>query len=286
MEKGNQTPELDVSDESYKGSGRVVTSAGYLYISHMASTLAGMAAVGAAAYIFHGKVNSLVDKLHTVAEKSGRVRKGVIRFIVGDRRGSHELNSVIKDLEGISEAHHKKLRDIVANEELSFFQHKAVKFSNWISKSELGGRIIEAQSDSRMEATFIGASLGAITGWISSTIWSLYKGHQEGGKGKHQFLRAKKQIKNLQEDNADLEKINDDLHAKYVKAATRLNIIQSDQENAAHVAGEHSELPAMKELPDAEPTQTPTPPTGVQLSEPQHHGHVAQRELATVATVA
>ena len=275
MEKAKQSsPDIDVTDESYRGTSRVVASAGYIYLSHLGATLGGMLALGTAAYVAHGKVNNLVKGLHDFAEKGGRIRKGAIRFIVGDRPGSHELSNVVKEMTCITPEQKKELAQLVSNEELSFFQHKASELTDWLSKRKIGG-FIEKQSTERMQATFIGASLGAISGWLTSTIWSIHKGTHEGNKGKHQFIRAKEQIKNLQEDNADLNKINDELHAKYVKAATRLDSI-----DAAREAALRSDAPAADTLAALESAATP-PHAEVQLDSAQHQGTVTQQERAS-----
>ena len=155
------------------------------------------------------------------------------------------------------------------------------------TETEIGG-VFKANDSKLTNALTFGGTVG-FAGYVAGWAKALITGAQHGNQGKRQFERAQEQINSLKEDNADLNKINDDLHEKYVKASTRLDTIQAAQDNAARDAAERSEAPLTKELAAAQtpaPTtpepvsMTPAPATNVQLDEHQHHGKLAEKELA------
>jgi hypothetical protein len=221
MEKFQVDSKNDILAERYKGPGPVVAGAGYIYISHLASTIAGAIALGALGALASGKALAIKEaftKFGTTHADSPNSFKKAAAWFVG----------------GIP-----KLAD-----------YSATKLTGTAKKIS-GNRIGHVNEANTKTAAFMFAGgIGAVSGWIGSTIWGGLKGGHEGNVGKRQFNRAKAEIKDLRERNDDLEKINDELHAKYVAAATQKD--EAAQQPAV------SEKPA-DTLPSAAPHITSSP---------------------------
>lgn len=305
MEKDKQsTPDIDVTDEKYEGPSAHIVALGDGVIKHLKWAFIGIAGgtlyalidrehAGSIIKYFRDSGNALKipiaksESFFAKAKDEFRYTLGALsNLLFGDKEMANELRNVVNLTDT------RKI-DWLKNSAMAkehgfgyFFISHAVGIIPGLGRITKNHMRIAAESSEnigKVNALTFGGAFGAV-GYVSGWIAALVTGAQHGNSGKHQFIRAKKQIKNLQEDNADLNKINNELHEKYVKAATRLDSMQAAQENAARETTERSELPAIKEMGSAAPAQTPAPTNEVQLSQNQHDGKLAQQDLApTVA---
>ncbi len=253
MEKFKVDPNDDIASEPYKGPGRVVTSAGYIYLSHILATIAGFvgfAIAGAVAHTQTNKVKQWAEMLSDSRAESSGIKKG--------------FASAIAFISKIAEtASHKVFSGLKA----------------------LGGERFKGKSigEEKMSAALFAGGAGAIAGWVGSTIWGVVKGSNEGNRGKRQFERAKVEIKDLRERNDDLEKINDKLHEEVVEASTKFKDISSKQEQEGlRVAPDSTPVTSAKESADM-PAETHAPSASILAA--QHEGklhaeHAAQPAMA------
>lgn len=188
--KNSEQPN-DIATEPYQGPGSFVAGAGYVYLSHWIAAFAGAVAFGAVGVLFSGKTIAFKEML---SEFGLRHRDSANWF--------------------------KKAAGTVADFVPRMADKAAEKFLG--ATKRMGGNRLNTSSvsDDTKTAGLFSAGIGSITGFLGSTFWGFAKGHKEGNRGKHQFERAQHEIKNLRELNADLERINNDLHKKYIEAAT------------------------------------------------------------------
>ncbi|MBX9726568.1 MAG: hypothetical protein K2X09_04815 [Rickettsiales bacterium] len=259
MEKLKVDSTDDIAEERYKGPGPVVASAGYIYISHLAATVVGALALGTLGYFASSK---------TVAVKEAFTR-------MGEKYGSSN-NWLVKAPASVIGA--------------------IPKFSEWMVAHIPGANKISGHSafEDKQTAVVFASGIGAAVGWVGSTIWGLLKGGHEGNVGKRQHDRLVAEVKNLRETNDDLEKINDDLHAKYVEASTTLDDMRRTQKSSTHDASVASAdtMAAAPEQADDAAESLETPQSKIQPHDethgPEHLGKVhahAQAEQAAHAQV-
>lgn len=147
--------------------------------------------------------------------------------------GADNLEAPTISLAGIDECR-TALHKLIDKEEMGIFQKIASKLTEALSRSERANQFIERgskDSQEKFSAAFMGGGIGGAIGYVVSSIWGIAKGSHEGNRGKRQFERAKSEIKHLRETNQDLEKINDQLHAKYVEASTKLDDVKTANES-------------------------------------------------------
>lgn len=223
MKKVNIDSDNDIVEEPYKGTSPVVASAGYVYITHWIGIIIGAATLG---------ILGMVASNKTIAIKDAFTQFG--------KTHANSANSLNKSaawlVGGIP-----KMAD-----------YFATKFVAAIEK--LGGKNIAKvdTTSQKTAAVMFAGGLGAAFGWVGSTIWGIVKGGHEGNTGKRQFERAKAEIKELRERNDDLGKINEDLHKKYVEAATHLDTMEA-QPAAAPEATKHPTNSTLDSPPDTLP---------------------------------
>lgn len=198
MEKFHHTVKDDITQEDYHGSGPLVASAGYAYLSHLGAVVTGMLVTGTAAYFSHGRVNQFVDKMRGLKTGDTGLRNWLLQSVFGSPAGSHELNTAIQTVTGESK---EKLAELIAHQERGFFENEAVAVVKKLSKNKKAGDFIETLKPEKLSAAFMGAGLGAGLGYISSSVWAFTKGCHEGNAGKKQFARAKEEIIQLRAEN-------------------------------------------------------------------------------------
>lgn len=238
MEKFQVDPNNDITKEPYKGTGPVVASAGYMYLSHMASLLAGFAGLGALGAVADKKTLAIKDSFVKFAEAHSTsknplmvVPAKVAKFI------PWASEYVANHLPGI-----KKLAS-------------------------------NASIKNKWEAIVFAGGIGGLAGWLGSTVWSIGKGGHIGDQGRRQFERAKAEIQDLRERNDDLEKINDKLHADYQAAATRLGQIRAEQETINTPKFGPNDSPTS---PDASRAKDNAPKADIELASKELQGKVTE----------
>lgn len=235
MEKFQVDPKTDITREPYQGSGPVVASAGYMYISHGMAMLASALGMGTAGYYAHARVEKVEQAFQAFAARHGE--SGNILM-----RGTAKLAEFLPKL--------------------------ATKIVESLPGAER--MLTNPKVKARASSVIFAGGLGAASAWIGSTVWGVLKGSHEGNLGKRQFERAVTEIKHLRETNDDLEKINDELHRRYVEASTQ-------RTDAKDVRGEES-APAKTEAADTPIAQQ------LRADALQHEGTLAAPERsATVA---
>jgi hypothetical protein len=246
MEKFQTDSKTDIADEPYKGPGPFVVSAGYVYITHLISTIAGAVALGAVGYFAATK---------TVAVKDAFTR-------IGNEYGSSTnwLKKVPGSIIGF-----------------------VPKFSEWMVSHIPGAKRISGHTalEEKNTAVVFAAGIGAFSGWLASTVWGIAKGGHQSNQGKQQHNQLVAALKNERERNDDLEKINDELHAKYVAAATQKEEA-SEQSAASEKLADTNEAPHQHAAAEAEadvaPThhhhETPEHSIHTQGAHAEHHGKI------------
>lgn len=287
MEKSNTDPKNDIAKEPFKGTGPVIASAGYMYISHLGATVSGILIAGFAAYHAHVPIHKWIVNTRNYAAKTGGIRENIIKSLFGAKPGSHPLNNALQQAHGFSSAQREQILELVAEEEHGIFESMATKVAGWFSKNKQANNFLAKQSEEQLATAFIGGGLGGAAGWIGSTAWASFKGGKEGIQGKQQFERAKAEIENLRETNDNLNKINDKLHEKVVEISTKFK--DRDASDASAETTEKSQATDSKPLAEANETKTadaeqkPTPAI-TNLSDTEHQGklattHAAQTEI-------
>jgi hypothetical protein len=218
-----------------------------VYLSHLLALIGGFvgfAVAGAIAHTQTNKVKQWAEALSDSRAESSGIKKGiatVVAFISKLAEGaSHKVFDGLKKLSG------------------DRFQGKSI-------------------GEAKTSAALFAGGIGAVVGWVGSTIWGILKGSHEGNAGKRQFERAKTEIKHLREVNDDLEKINDKLHAEIVENATKFKDLAAQQEQESlRVAPDHTPMVTGQASADA-------PSAHIQAA--QHQGmlqaaHAAQPQMA------
>lgn len=286
MEKDKKTaPDIDVTDERYKGPPMAIVVAGHGSIEHLLFAFIGLLGAGTVAYFAPESAKLLVDRARVLGKeyKDLPVAAGkwstkipmqikrsfgsLLRGVFGDNEIANELRADanrLREQAGALNAEEPASVDwfdsVATDKERGFgnaFLSHTVGMLPVIGKPFRG--LLKESNERWANAVSVGGLAGVVgyaTGWSKA----LLLGSVHGNKGRHQFERAKEQIKNLQEDNADLNKINDDLHARYVRAATRADSLEDAQGNAAP-----SNKPFASE---------------VHLGQSEHHGKLAQQHHA------
>lgn len=200
MDESLRNSRDDIANEPYNGPGKLITSAGYMYVSHALSMIAGFIGLGAMGAIAHGKTNAI-------------------------KQWAENLSNTRSESVGVKKAAATAVAFVSENAEK--LAHKIISGMKRVAGKRANGRGI---GEERTAAFLFAGGFGAITGYIASSVWGLVKGSHEGEKGRRQFERAQAEIMNQREINGDLEKINDDLHRRFVESQTR------DSADAAPVA--------------------------------------------------
>lgn len=222
MEKFQPDPnDSDILKERYKGTSSGVAIAGYAYLSHLGSMIAGLIVGGVAAYFAHRQVNGAVDKIRSWSKSDKGFLNVLNRSIFGHTHPT-ELDA-LKNLkvDGISSTVTQKLDELIQRDKGGFFQNRAAGFVKFVSKKEKVATFFDNLQPEKLSAGFMGGGFGVVFGWVASTAWAFFKGGHEGSAGKKQFKRAQAEIEELRDMNDDLNQINDELHAKYREASTQ-----------------------------------------------------------------
>ncbi len=199
--------EGDIATEKYKGPGKVITSAGYMYISHAAAMIVGLLGLGAMGAIFHTRTNAI-------------------------KQWAESLSTSHADSNGIKKAAASTIAWVSNMAEKA--AHKIIGVGKKLAGKRLNGKTL---GEEKTAAFLFSGGFGAIFGYAGSSIWGILKGAHEGDRGKRQFERAQEEIKHLREVNEDLEKINDRMHQEVVDEATKFKDAAPDQqEQKAHAA--------------------------------------------------
>lgn len=192
MRNPNTEPTTDITEEPYRGPGSVVASAGYMYLSHAISAIAGFVAVGALGALTASRTVGFKRAFEQYGINHAGSDSAVMRFVA-------RIAQTIP-----------KAADAVA-----------IKVTA-LGKRLGGNKIVnKPMAEDTTTAFMFAGGLGAASGWIGSSVWGIAKGHHDGNRGKQQFELAKQEIRNLRETNDNLEKINNEIREKYVEAATR-----------------------------------------------------------------
>jgi hypothetical protein len=280
MEKFQTDRKPDVAEDSYKGPGPFVTSAGYVYITHWAGAVLGAFSLGVLAAVSHTHVNRWVERFREGAQRWGGFGQRTVGFLFGVKPGTHSLNEVLSKTGSISTTSQKKLKELVAREENGMFHNMALGITNEISKvtsafskEKKAENFLANQNDDAVTAGFIGGGIGALGGWLGSTIWGIAKGGHQSNQGKKQHNQLVAALKNERERNDDLEKINDELHAKYVAASSQKEEA-SEQAAASEKLADAKEAPHQHAAAEAEADDAPTQ---------QHHHETPEHSIHTHA---
>jgi len=251
----NEPPkEGDIATEKYRGPGIGITSAGYMYVSHLIAMIGGFLGFTALGMLMHQRTNAIkswAENLTKAGKEIGVIKRG-FAWIVG---------GVSNIAEGLSEKLFGSIKGF-ANSSLG--------------KSLIGDRLNgKSIGEERVAAGLFAGGFGAVLGYAGSTVWGVLKGHKHGNKGKRQFERAQEEIKHLREVNDDLEQINDRLHAEIRKTATKYN--DAAEAKAPEMGKPHEKKPVTEPLPDAAATHTHAAHTAHHESLANHgeHHHAA-----------
>lgn len=203
MEKFHVDPKNDIATEKYQGPSALVAGAGYVYIFHWVAAFAGAAALAAIGLLAPGRVNAFKEACVDFGAKH------------------KDATGLLKRITGNIAYYIPKSADWAAE--------KMMGAANRVGGARLGKA---ASEDTKSAALFTGG-IGFIAGFLGSYVWGFAKGHKQSNAGKTQFIRAQEEIKELRDRNDDLNRINDDLHEKYVKAKQRWNdAAEANQENS------------------------------------------------------
>jgi hypothetical protein len=177
----------DIATEKYQGPGSLITGAGYTYASHLISMIAGGLGFGAFGYVADEKVSKVQGAFENFATKHMDNGSFLLRWPA-------KVAAFIPNMA-------KKLTESMPG-----------------AKRMLENpRVLE-----RTSSVVFATGIGVAAGWVLSTVWGIFKGHQHGNKGKHQFERAQGEIKHLRDENSDLKRINEEIRTKYVEAASSI----------------------------------------------------------------
>lgn len=190
MDKSSDN-DTDIATEPYKGPGKVVAGAGYMYLSHAISVAVGavgFATVGAVAHKQTNTIKAWAARISESRTQSSGIKKGFATVVAW-----------------VSEIAEKAARAVVG-------------WGQKITGTQLQDKTL---GEERTAAAFFAAGFGAVFGYIASSIWAIFKGSHQGDRGRRQFERAQEEIKHQREANADLKKSNDRLHQELVEAETK-----------------------------------------------------------------
>lgn len=230
MEKFKVDSKDDIAEEPYKGPSIAVAAAGEGFLRHFAWAVVGIVVGGVASSLAYNKVGAVKEAFQ---EFHGANREHAFFLKRWAAKAAGLVVTIAHGLTGHIPGH----------------QH-----------------IVKHIPEKRLEATLFGGGLLGAIGYASGWISALFTGTVHSNAGKRQFERAKAEIKDLRERNDDLEKINDELHAKYVEAATR-----SEQE----------ELPGSA----SKPTAGPVPMEQAAANADHAHAHPASHTMPHNATL-
>jgi len=167
MEKPAEKPvENDIATEAYKGPGAVVTSLGYSVIEWKIGIAAGLLAGMAAAI-------------------------AAPQFFI---RQSNGLNAWATRLAG----HESPLPKYTGK-----FTHWVVGITKKLADHSPKA-LLNRMGAERAEATVFAGGFGALTGLVGSLFTSGFHGTKVAKEARHQFERAKTEIKDLRAENASL----------------------------------------------------------------------------------
>ena len=294
---------MDVTDETYEGPSAHISALGNGVVKHLKwagigillgglyaavdSTRAGKFIEGARKIGSKLKIEPVNPNMVTKAWHEVKYAAGsVLHFAFGDDEMSQMLRDTALKANSVKVA--DWFNDLAMTQKQGFgnwfishvpgsipFIGKGIKkFLHAATETVAieGGQTVTTIKNPRFtNALTFGGAVG-LGGYISGWLVALVTGVQHGNRGKRQFQRAQEQINDLKNSNADLNKINEDLHQKYVKASTRLDSIQAAQDAALAEQAPASEPAALH--------QASTPTSDVQLSANEHQGKLAQKELA------
>lgn len=192
MKTSHPQENVDILDEPYKGPGAIAASAGYVSLYHWVAMVVGFVGLGALGMLAPKQTNAIKDAF--------------IEFSEANKVSSNWLKKAPAHMAGW------------VTHSADYIAHKVVGLGRNVVR---GGVQTKPMSEQNLSAFMFAGGIGGVAGWIGSTVIGIIQGGHEGSTGKRQFNRAKAEIKELRERNEDLEKINDELHKKYVEAATR-----------------------------------------------------------------
>jgi len=178
MEKPATEQKPDILTEDYKGTGAVVSGLGYWVIETKVFSLIGLiggAILGAFAPKKVNEWSKLSQEFSINLVDNNPAGNGV--FAASKRWFGASLNKVLEWSHSLAE--HLPFKE--------YFQKRA------------GG----AQSG-RAKAMISAAGIAGIVGFVVSTIHGFFVGAKSSSEGKHQFDRAKKEIKTLRDEKEAL----------------------------------------------------------------------------------
>jgi hypothetical protein len=178
-----QSPANDITQEEYKGTGRVVSAFGYSAVEGKIGALAGAAAGIAAGAVIGPPVikfekalrNGLVEGIKELGLNSGAIK------II-----TEPVRIVLKFL--------ATLMDWAAAAPKHLLESMPAKWRNAIN-SNIGARF---------ESSMIGGEMGALTGFLFTLGDGAVRGVATSNAGEDQHKRAVEEIKTLRAENAKL----------------------------------------------------------------------------------
>ena len=321
MEKFQVDAKNDIAEEKYQGPSAAVEAAGHGSIEHLMFGFAGLFSVGIAAFFLKAPAADTVEGARALARRLEASQAPIATLNEGSwnqlkhfalsvgasatRFGGKVIHCVFGNPEAAD-----MLRESTTsiNPEArewvdTMIMNKAQGFGNTLLSHTIGLvpsiRRKMLHADPQLgNAISIGGAAGA-AGYIGGWGKAIVLGTAHGNKGKHQFERAKAEIKDLRERNDDLEIINDKLHADYQSAATRLHQIRAEEEKPTPPKFSQAEAPLATaraepmmddadEQPHSHAARAEHPmhaAATLQAGEREHHGriHAHQHDRANAA---
>jgi hypothetical protein len=164
----------DIAKEPYQGPGRIVASAGYMYLSHLAAMLVGFVTLGAVGAIAHQRTHAIKQWADGLM-RNGHDATGITKFTA----------RIITFVSGIAKR--------AAHGLFTGFQRLMGQRTN--------GHVM---GEDKAAAFLFAGGFGAVIGYVGSSIWGILKGSAHGDQGRRQFERAQMEIKHLRALNDDL----------------------------------------------------------------------------------
>lgn len=231
MDKSLQTPQPDITEEPYQGTGRAVSAAGKGAFVHFFTMLIGLIGAGTAAYIFHEPAGKAVGHIKHGLEKWGTststAKSWFAKFINWILDGAEHMVAAVTE-------------------------HNAIKkrFFNTTDPARIA----------RLKATTDASIIGGGIGYISGFFIGGGQGIATARAGRDQFERAQSEIRDQRAENAALRE-------KYVETKLALEDLKTTADihkSKLRVAPEH---PPTVEEPVHAPTEPPKPES-VKLKHP------------------
>lgn len=236
MKKSHPQEHGDILNEPYKGPGAIAASAGYVSLYHWVAMVVG--------FVGFGAIGMLAPK------PTNAMKEAFTEFSLANKTSESWLKKAPAHMAGW------------VTRSADYIAHKVVGLGKNVVR---GGVQTKPMSEQKLSAFMFAGGVGGAAAWIGSSVWGVIQGGHEGTSGKRQFNRAKAEIKELRERNEDLEKINDELHKKYVDAAT-----QKDETPASQTMDSDSAT-----APHGMTQEAPAPHiTSVDAHAVEHHGKV------------